>query len=83
VTGEDSMSLHVAIARLEGKVDATLMGHSTRLEMVEKQISGLEARMLTQEQRPVVRPGHIYAGVSLACLMLSAVVGVLALVFRG
>ncbi|HLU45244.1 MAG TPA: hypothetical protein VKZ67_09540 [Natronosporangium sp.] len=83
MTGEDSMSLHVAIARLEGKVDATLMGHSTRLEMVEKQISGLEARMLTQEQRPVVRPGHIYAGVSLACLMLSAVVGVLALVFRG
>lgn len=73
----EQQDLRVGLARLEGKVDAALTGHGSRLEVLEISTRDQETRLRGLELRPVVAPRHIYAGVVLACMILGAVVSIL------
>jgi len=88
--------LRVGFARLEGKVDAALMGHATRLDgqearlqdhelrlrATESQLPKIESQIQTVGTRSVVTPKHIYSGIVLFLMGVGALVTVLNFLLR-
>lgn len=70
---DNSETLRVALARIEGKVDTIMAQISTRVTATEDGLKDHETRLRAVEQRPVLSPKHVYAAAGLLFGAISAV----------
>jgi hypothetical protein len=78
---DDTGSIRLDIARLEGKVDVAITGQGAEIRELQKDVADHEQRLRAEEQRPRVTPKHLYGGLSVAVLILSGI-AYLIVIFR-
>ena len=59
----DETEIRVILARLEGKLDASMASHSTDLANLKERDVDKEARLRVVEKRPTVSPGQLWSGI--------------------
>lgn len=79
---DNTIQLLVEFARLEGKIDASIMGHSTRLDNVERIQHDQEGRLRELQARATVQPKHVYAAATLFLAAIVAAAAVLGVIIR-
>jgi hypothetical protein len=70
---DDSGTIRLDIARLEGKLDVAITGQGAEIRELQKDVADHEQRLRTEEQRPRVTPKHVYAGLSAAVMVLTGI----------
>ena len=68
---DDSGTIRLDIARLEGKLDVAITGQGAEIRELQKDVADHEQRLRTEEQRPRVTPKHLYTGLAVAVLLLT------------
>lgn len=70
---DESGILAVALARVEGKIDA----YAARTSAVEEKVDSLDTRLRAQESRPVVTPAGLLASLVATATVLGGFVAFL------
>lgn len=73
MNADETGVLAVALARVEGKIDA----YAARTSAVEEKVDALDTRLRAQESRPVVTPSGLVAALVATVTLLGGSVAVL------
>lgn len=78
---DDTAPVLVALARLEGKLDASLATHGTTISTHAAAIDDHEARLRRQEARSTISPRQFWAGLGGVFAAASSLAGIIRVLF--
>lgn len=79
----DEVEIRVILARLEGKLDASMASHSSDIANLKEKDVDKEARLRVVERRPTVSPGQFWSGILGAIAGASGLAALFRVLFPG
>lgn len=79
----DEVEIRVILARLEGKLDASMASHSSDIANLKEKDVDKEARLRVVERRPTVSPGQLWSGILGAIAGASGLAALFRVLFPG